>query len=163
MDPLGKFINVVEIYGQVYGQGWDSANVRVSVWIRVAWHDRVPVMEVPRVAAGGHILAAVLDQVLVRALNLDEGPGVAPVVVRVDCETQTRVAWISDAIQRQLLRLSRVRRRNAIQSQRLVCRNVDQEGFSHGAGHSDKDMPKGRNLVTSKPEQDRDCQEPIAV
>lgn len=35
--------------------------------------------------AGGLVLAAVLDQVLVRALDLDEPPGVALVVVWVDC------------------------------------------------------------------------------
>ena len=42
--------------------------------------------------AGGLLLAAVLDQVLVGALDLDEPPGVALVVVGVDCGKTTGVS-----------------------------------------------------------------------
>lgn len=57
-----------------------------------------PVVEVPGVLAGGRsLLAAVLDQALVRLLHRHEFAGIAVVVVRVDCVRQTAPDDVSNS------------------------------------------------------------------
>ena len=52
-------------------------------------------MEVPRVLACGCVLSSVLDEVLISPLDLDELPGVALIVVRMDCEHATTFSMLT--------------------------------------------------------------------